>query len=96
MKNAVGLRMCAFAAARGPDSVWPRSFARCDPAEANMQKPGCLCIRVFAVLRNTDLLRGVESEQYKCSVFQVSTQNQIEAQRSGFDLERRSSGMSAL
>jgi hypothetical protein len=27
-------------------------------------------------------------------IFQVSTQNQIEAQRSGFDLERRSDGMS--
>ena len=28
--------------------------------------------------------------------FQVCAQNQIEAQRSGFDLERRSSAMSAL
>ncbi|MCC2258907.1 hypothetical protein AAAT94_10510, partial [Intestinimonas aquisgranensis] len=30
------------------------------------------------------------------SSFQVCTQNQIEAQRSGFDLERRSSGVSLL
>lgn len=31
-----------------------------------------------------------------CEYFLVRVQNQIEAQQSGFDLERRSSGMSAL
>ena len=34
---------------------------------------------------------GLEiSQQYRCQCLQVSAQNQIEAQRSGFDLERRS------
>ncbi|MGN1006750.1 MAG: hypothetical protein ACI4O8_09585 [Aristaeellaceae bacterium] len=42
------------------------------------------------------LLQGVTSQQYRCRCFQAYTQNQIEAQRSGFDLERRSSGMNAL
>ena len=38
----------------------------------------------------------VTSQHYRCRCFQVCTKSQIEAQRSGFDLERRSSGMSAL
>ena len=41
-------------------------------------------------------LPGGTSQQYRCCSLQACTQNQITTQRSGCDLERRSSGVSAL